>query len=109
MSTTFDPKPCPNCESTETYVADHCGYVICRKCGMTGPVAPIGVDEEAVELWNALPRRDGRLELAQARIQYLVQTIIQVHNELHVGPAGDGLYRLRAMRLIETALDGAHD
>ena len=61
------------------------------------------------EIAKLAATRDGRLELAQARIQYLVQTIIQVHNELHVGPAGDGLYRLRAMRLIETALDGAHD
>lgn len=53
-------KPCPNCKSTETYVADRCGYVVCRKCGMTGPVAPIGNDEEAERMWDALPRRDDR-------------------------------------------------
>lgn len=47
---------CPNCKSTQTYIADRCGYVRCRQCGMTGPTAPIGNDEEAERLWDALPR-----------------------------------------------------
>lgn len=103
-------KPCPNCESDQTYVADCCGYVICRKCGMTGPVAPVGNDEEAEKLWDGLPRYfDYQMQIAQGVIRFLNQTLQQVYNELHFGPAGDGMWRLRAMRLIKAALDGAHD
>lgn len=124
-------KPCPNCESDQTYVADCCGYVICRKCGMTGPVAPVGNDEEAVKLWNALPRSTvcetcgnpigarstaqiigkqvDRLELAQARINFLTQALTQVHQELRIGPSAGGPWRLRAMQMIIYALDGDHD
>lgn len=46
---------CPNCETVEAYVADRCNFVICRQCHMTGPVGHS--EEEAVELWNRLPRR----------------------------------------------------
>lgn len=50
-----DPLTCPNCETGETYVADRTNYVACRRCHMTGPVGRS--EEEAVELWNGLPRR----------------------------------------------------
>lgn len=52
-----DLKPCPNpaCRSEQVYVADRCNYVACRECHMTGPNGRS--EEEAVELWNALPRR----------------------------------------------------
>lgn len=50
-----DPKPCPNCDNTEVYLADHCNYVICQQCHMTGPDGHS--EEEAVKLWNSLPRR----------------------------------------------------
>jgi len=52
-----DLKPCPNpaCRSERVCVADHCNYVICTECHMTGPN---GRDEEqAVALWNSLSRR----------------------------------------------------
>ena len=106
-------KPCPNptCKSTDVHVGDRCGYVICRKCGLTGPVAPVGNDELAELMWDSLPRDDdGPLELAQARVRFLCQTLQQVYNELHIGPTGDDrLWRMRAMRLIRSALDGHHD
>lgn len=55
-----DPKPCPNpaCSSEQghtAYVADRCFYVACRQCYMTGPNGKS--EEEAVKLWNSLPRR----------------------------------------------------
>ena len=46
---------CPNCTSAGTYVASRSFYVVCRQCHMTGPVGRS--EEEAVELWNSLPRR----------------------------------------------------
>lgn len=51
-------KPCPNCKSTQTYVADRCNYVVCRNCHMTGPTAPDNEDETAERLWDALPREN---------------------------------------------------
>lgn len=105
-------KPCPNptCKSTDVHVGDRCGYVICRRCGLTGPVAPVGNDDLAELMWDSLPRDDdGPLVLARARIQYLQQTLQQVYTELHIGPTGDGMWRMRAMRLIRSALDGHHD
>jgi len=56
-STCENPKPCPNqaCRSEQVCVPDHCFYVVCRQCYMTGPNGKS--EEEAVELWNSLPRR----------------------------------------------------
>jgi len=48
--------PCPNCDCEETFVADRCNFVMCAKCRMTGPVGHF--EEEAVALWNRLPRRN---------------------------------------------------
>ena len=50
-----DLEPCPNCETADVCVADRTNHVICRKCKMTGPVGRW--EEEAVLLWNRLPRR----------------------------------------------------
>ena len=47
--------PCPNCETDEVYVVDRCNYVVCRQCHMSGPIGQS--EEEAVGLWNMLPRR----------------------------------------------------
>lgn len=96
-------KPCPNptCKSSDVYVADRCGYVICRKCGMSGPVVPVGNDEEAEKAWDALPRED------ESRTKLLEETLKHIHQELRIGPnRGDGLWRLRAMKTIKTALEG---
>lgn len=51
-----DPKICPHCQSNQTYVAHRCFYVVCGVCHMTGPTSES--EEEAVALWNKLPRRE---------------------------------------------------
>lgn len=48
-------QPCPACDSFQVYVADHCNYVVCRACKMTGPNG--NSEEEAIQNWNQLPRR----------------------------------------------------
>jgi len=57
-----DLKPCPNpaCRSERVCVADHCNYVICTECHMTGPNGQC--EEQAVDLWNSLPRQ-GEVEV----------------------------------------------
>ena len=71
------PKPCPNCESTDTKLRTWLPLKgasrMCLDCRLMGPYAD--TDEEANDLWDALPRREEfRAELIKLAIQYTGQT-----------------------------------